>query len=129
MLWCMRELLKNRITSIFPYYLKSQWHNSTPNNKFFNFELSNRRRKRGEREMSIRKMKSMRSMHTFIPHNLSMKDTLQYCTPREYWRRVTVVLSQPIINRKSIVNQRPSKANDFFRQLHAPQPFPKICKL
>ena len=62
------DIVKNRITSHFPYYPKIQSHNSTPNNQIFNYEPWNRRRKRGEREVSIRKTKNIRRMRTFIPH-------------------------------------------------------------
>ena len=68
------SIVKNRITYCFPYYPKSQHHNNTPNNQFLNSKPSHRIHKRGEREVSMGKVKVMRSMRSFIPHNISMKD-------------------------------------------------------
>ena len=46
------NIVKNRITSRFPYYPKSQQRNSTPNNQTFYFELINGIRKWDQREVS-----------------------------------------------------------------------------
>ena len=42
---------------------------------------------------------------------------------------MSLMLPQPITNKKRIMNRHPTKTNNFFRQLHTPQPFLKFCKL